>query len=199
MTTKTKTAKIGDRILYNGRLATIKHVDPSGPYGESVTFTYDAAVAAITDPERQHPGAVTTTLGLDPAYMGAITSDLDKPEGLDADGEKAYAIVFAYLVSKGMIDTGGCKAFYSPAEWRKRGEEYGCTSKLIVVYDGGDLRPAFNMDAAYDLDCMVCDAFGGQPPNYQPYSTYEGMQEALKAAGLYFEECTRWYAAVYAS
>jgi len=32
------------------------------------------------------------------------------------------------------IDTGGCRLFYSPQEWKERGEEYGLKSLLIVVW-----------------------------------------------------------------
>lgn len=40
----------------------------------------------------------------------------------------------------------------------------------------------FSMDAAYDRGT---------------YALYEGLQEKLHEAGLYFEECTNWYSAVY--
>ena len=34
---------------------------------------------------------------------------------------------------------------------------------------------------------------------HEPYGLYEGMQAKLREAGLYFEECTRWYSAVYSA
>lgn len=120
--------------------------------------------------------------------------DLDMPEGLDEKGQKAYAIVVEYLKALDLTDTGGCKAFYSPGAWRVRGESYGTKSHLVIVYDGGDLRPVFNMDAAYDLDCMVYRKTG---KTREPYSLYETMQDKLRDAGMYFEECTSWYCAVY--
>jgi len=128
--------------------------------------------------------------------------DLARPNGLDADGRKAHEIVIAYLRKHGLTHTGGCSTFYSPEAWAERGEEYGRSSKLIVVYDGGDVRRAFNMDSAYEVDCMIVEAWrhagnSGNPPGYQPYALYEGLQAALHAAGFYFEECTGWYAAVY--
>ena len=121
--------------------------------------------------------------------------DLDKPADLSAKGKRAHAIIVEFLLAHGLTDTGGCTAFYSPSAWRARGEEYGKQSELIVVYDGGALRPVFNMDAAYDLDCAIYAEFG--KPSTTPYSLYEGMTAKLRAAGFHVEECTGWYAAVY--
>jgi len=123
-------------------------------------------------------------------------ADLNMPAGLDDAGRRAYEIIVAYLKKHGLTDTGGCKAFYSPAEWKAREEQYGAESHLVVVYDGGAVRPVFSMDAAYDLDCEIYRETG-KPRT--PYSLYEGMQDKLREAGLYFEECTRWYSAVYST
>jgi hypothetical protein len=121
--------------------------------------------------------------------------DLDMPEGLSDKGQEAHEIIVAFLREHELTHTGGCTAFYAPADWRKRGEEYGHKGELVVVYDGGDLRPVFSMDAAYDLDCMIYQETG--KPSTTPYSLYEGMTAKLRAAGLYFEECTSWYCAIY--
>lgn len=117
--------------------------------------------------------------------------DLDAPAGLNEPGRRAHAIIVAYLVEHGLTDTGGCKAFHAPGTWSHR---YGTKSHLVVVYDGGALRPVFNMDAAYDLDCAHYQRTG---TSREPYALYEGMQAKLREAGLYFEECTGWYSAVY--
>jgi hypothetical protein len=94
----------------------------------------------------------------------------DKPGGLSELGEKAYSVISEYLVEKGRTYTGGCDPFYSPTEWRERGERFGTESELVVVYDGGDL---------------------------QGISWDEELVRRLKAVGLFFEDCTSWYAAVY--
>lgn len=125
--------------------------------------------------------------------------ELAKPEGLTAEGERAYSAIMGRLKAKyqGVLkefSTGGCRSFYSPAEWKARGEEYGLGSVLVVVYDGGDLRRHFNMDAAYEMSCMLEEA--GITVK-EPYASLEKMQEALNAEGFYFEECTGWYGAVY--
>jgi hypothetical protein len=101
-----------------------------------------------------------------------------KPDGLSALGQKAHKVIMRVLTAHEMTETGGCKSFYSPAEWRKRNEKYGQGAELIVVYDGGSLYPFFNLDA----EC---------------YELHDEMSNALKEAGLYVEECTGWYAAVY--
>jgi hypothetical protein len=74
--------------------------------------------------------------------------------------------------------TGGCRPFYTPAEWRERGEEYGLSSELIVVHDGGDYALFFNY------------AYGA-------YSAIDAMDTALREAGYYAESCTSWYTAIY--
>jgi len=73
---------------------------------------------------------------------------------------------------------GGCKAFYSPSEWVKRGEQFGHNSELIVVHDGGDLAPWFNW--AYEQDALVAC-----------------LVSALAEHGLYYESCECWYSAIY--
>jgi hypothetical protein len=115
--------------------------------------------------------------------------DLEMPAGLSADGQAAYKAIMAVLNKHEQTYTGGCRAFYSPAEWKARGEEYGTEAELIVVYDGGALRPFFSMDAAYDHFHHM--------PAAKRYDWYEEMQAALGAKGLYFEECTGWYCAVF--
>lgn len=75
-------------------------------------------------------------------------------------------------------DGGGCKAFYTPDEWKARKEKYGTDSVLIVVHDGGDLAHYFNYD-------------------YQAYKSIEAMDKALDSLGFYAEPCTTWYTAIY--
>ncbi len=122
----------------------------------------------------------------DAVIAGAVEFDpcLTMPEGLSEQGQRAWRRIMALALDTDFKDTGGCKAFYSPQEWRERGEEYGTESELIVVYDGGDLKYLFSMDAVYD--------FGN-------YAMLEKMADELEAIGMYYEECTGWYSAVYAA
>jgi len=100
---------------------------------------------------------------------------LAMPEGLSPKGKLAWKIIVSLLEKADLAYTGGCRAFYSPAEWKYRGEDYGTESLLVIVYDGGDVGEAARMDGAI----------------------YEQVRFVLEARGMYIEECTHWYAAVY--
>ena len=100
------------------------------------------------------------------------------PAGL-RKGQKAADVILAMLRMDDNLDTGGCRAFYSPAEWKRRGEEYGTKSLLVVVYDGGDLYHYFSYMS-------------------ESHERRERMEKALDAAGFWVEPCTNWYSAVYA-
>jgi hypothetical protein len=105
-------------------------------------------------------------------------NDLACPEGLNELGRKAHSAIVAELERQEATHTGGCKAFYSPTEWRARGEDYGLKSVLIVVHDGGAHAAAFNW-------------------NYECYEVVEDMRKALEVVGCFVEQCTSWYSAVY--
>jgi hypothetical protein len=102
-------------------------------------------------------------------------------EDFKVDHLRPHEQVIARAVLKGLPKGavgGGCRAFYSPDEWAKRGEEYGTKSLLVVVHDGGDLASACNMD-------------------YCEYGMHDHMVKTLEKHGLYIEQCTCWYSAVY--
>lgn len=75
-------------------------------------------------------------------------------------------------------ETGGCRPFYTPAEWRERGEVHGMRAALVVVHDGGDYAPFFNYD-------------------YRQYHRIEAMDAALREKGYYAEQLTGWYTGIY--
>ncbi len=106
---------------------------------------------------------------------------LSRPKGLSEIGNKAYDNIMKTIQSNESIYTGGCKTFYSPDEWRKRDELYGLESELIIVYDGGDVVKYFNLD--YDI--------------YHNYIHTTKMTNELQKVGIYYEECTGWYSAIY--
>ena len=104
--------------------------------------------------------------------------DLKMPEGLSTLGQEAHAKIMEFLEARDMLYTCGGQAFYSPSEWKKRGEQYGLKSEMIIVHDGGDLAACCNLD-------------------YECYKLNEQFIEKLAEAGVYIEQCTSWYSAVY--
>ena len=103
-----------------------------------------------------------------------VRDDLAKPEGLSELGSKAYDVIRSYIDKHNLGYTGGCKAFYSPAEWNG---EYGKTSELVVVYDGGDVRECFD--------------------SHHGWHHSEALRLLLMEVGSYSELCTCWHAAIY--
>ena len=61
------------------------------------------------------------------------TSDFQIPKNLSVAGTSAYSVIMNIL-NKYEAGSGGCRTFYSPVEWAKRGEDYGKKSHLIIVY-----------------------------------------------------------------
>jgi hypothetical protein len=104
------------------------------------------------------------------------SDDFKIPEGLCSKGEAAAKALVKLAGPEG--SGGGCRAFYSPQEWRDRGEQYGRDALLVVVHDGGDLAPMLNFD--------YCDQ-----------RAMNRQVAALAKLGLFAESCTGWYTAVY--
>ena len=117
---------------------------------------------------------------------------LAMPNGLSEQGQRAHAIIIAYLTEHGLAKHDGEPAFHAPQSWN---QEYGTRSHLVIAHAGGALGPVFSMDSAYESDCAHYRKTGKAR---EPYALYEGMQDKLREAGLYFEDCTRRYSAVYA-
>ena len=103
--------------------------------------------------------------------------DLAVPPLLTPQGKQVCENIVEYLQRYKLTSTNGCKTFYSPEEWLSRGEKYGKGSVLIVVYEGSDVREAFDSEYKYDHE--------------------EGMRGALDRIGFYPERCTHWYSAIY--
>lgn len=122
-------------------------------------------------------------------------SALAMPEGLSDQGRRAYEIILAYLAEHGLVEKNDESdrdpAFRAPAGWN---QEYGGRSHLVIDHQGGPLGPVFSMDSAYDQDCA---AYRKSGKTREPYTLYQGMQDKLREVGLYFEDCTRRYSAVY--
>lgn len=98
------------------------------------------------------------------------------PNGLSDNGRNAAQAIYDFCKSRGLLDTGGCKVFYSPAQWAERKELYGLTSELVVVHDGGDHRSALTLD--YGI------------------LYFDRLFWHLDAIGLFHQQCTGWYSCI---
>lgn len=110
----------------------------------------------------------TTTLG----------SDWDIPTDLCRAGRKAAEAIRQFAIDNDLTHTGGCRIFYSPAEWRARGEAHATTSLLVCVYDGAAIRRALSFDG-FD------------------YPKLEALNAILDTLDVFNEECTCWYSAIH--
>lgn len=114
-----------------------------------------------------------------PTNNHILPAEFFRPKGLTQQGNDAWQAVINVLRRHDCLHSGGQrKVFYSPQEWRDRKESYGLFSELVIVHDGGDYAPFFNMD-------------------YECYAWYDEMQAALQSIGLFHEPCTCWYTAVH--
>jgi hypothetical protein len=98
------------------------------------------------------------------------------PVGLSRKGRKAALLILAFMRKHNLM-TGGCNLFRTPTEWRDRGERYGTSSELVLVYDGGDMWSVMNSEYGYAL--------------------HDELRLSLATIGCHIEPCTGWYGAVY--
>lgn len=113
-------------------------------------------------------------------HPGDIGGDWAIPESLDLEGRALAEAVARFCQVNDMTFTGGCKVFYSPQEWRDRGEDYGTESVLVICHDGGD----------HGRICCW---------EREDYKMIEKFQEFMKDHGYFCEQCTCWYSAIYRS
>lgn len=93
----------------------------------------------------------------------------------------AWEIVVDFLRARGMLNSGGAeRVFWSPEEWRARGERYGTRPPcvLVVTHDGGAHARAFSWE-------------------YEDYETIEALSERLRSRSFLLEQCTGWYSGIY--
>ena len=100
------------------------------------------------------------------------------PDRANEEQANLCRLIKDWCQRKDLTKTGGCKAFYTPDDWRDRGNVYGRDSVLIIAHDGGDLAHVCNMD-------------------YEQYQLMEDFAQFLNIHGYYIESCTSWYSAIY--
>lgn len=74
--------------------------------------------------------------------------------------------------------TGGCCTFYTPTQWKERGEKHCLNADLIICHDGGDFS-------------YMCSYTKGD------YRLLNRFTKHLKDAGYYSEQGTNWYSGLY--
>lgn len=89
-----------------------------------------------------------------------------------------------WLSSKGIETDPSDFRLYDPHR-----DEYGQRSLLIITHEGTDAARAISLDGAYNAYAR---------PDQDCYGLYNQFVEYLDKMGVYIEQCTRWYSAIYA-
>lgn len=114
-----------------------------------------------------------------------VNEDFIIDNELSQEAQQACNVIIGRMLSTlTQISGGGCKAFHDPKSWNDRLTEnpdgYIGDPVLIVCHDGGDQARFFNYD--------YCD-----------YDAVNSMMDSLNEIGLYSEQITSWYSAIYRS
>lgn len=107
-----------------------------------------------------------------------MSNDWPIPGNLCPLGKKSAEGIHQFLVENDLTSHGGGGRFYSPQEWKDRDEAHGTESLLVITHDGGSHAAAFNSD-------------------YERYELMDELREKMEEIGVYIEQCTSWYSAVY--
>jgi uncharacterized protein (TIGR02996 family) len=179
---------------YAPRLVYADYLDEHGESDKAVYLRGTCEADRIDTEERKHgrsahsiPGHAERVrfntevrdriAGSDRLWLTRTDIDLAVPTGLSPSGDRAATEILDFLAGEETSYTGGCQTFYSPAEWREREEDFGTDSHLIVCHDGGCLSD-------------VLGTWGDDEAG-------ERLRQRLHAHGLFVEQCTEWYSAVY--
>ncbi|WP_422626945.1 hypothetical protein [Rhodococcus sp. (in: high G+C Gram-positive bacteria)] len=107
-----------------------------------------------------------------------MSNEWNVPDGLNPLGKTVAETIRKFFVDQQIDRHDGGGSFYSPQEWADRDEEYGLGSLLVITHDGGSHAVAFD-------------------PEYHGSGVQESFRKELSAIGVYVENCTSWYSAVY--
>jgi hypothetical protein len=97
------------------------------------------------------------------------------PHDISQLGAEAAIVIATTLAEHQALFTGGCRPFWAPEEWLKRGNKYCVNSELIILHDGGGLSAVFG----------------------QFEEPYTKIVRELAEKKLYVEGCTSVYSAVF--
>ena len=103
------------------------------------------------------------------------------PTGLTRKGRK-IAFFIQQLAKERDWNSGGQKIFWSPQEWKDKGERW-IGKHLNILHEGGDHAPSFSMDYSYE---------------WGSYADYEAMLKMLEDKfSVYAENGHSWNSAIY--
>lgn len=99
------------------------------------------------------------------------------PANISDAGRRALAELMAVAreFNDGELSGGVDRPFVHPSEWTER---YGRDSEVVVIHDGGPFAPILNWD-------------------YCAYDQIEALRQRLEPLGMFAEQCTCWYSAIY--
>jgi len=109
------------------------------------------------------------------AEVMEFNSDLLPPEGISPRAKQAYDVILPFLIAHDLTFTGGCQVFHRPEDWDG---DYGKGSVLVILYEGASAGNAFSYDR-------------------EQYPLIEALDKELAKIGLFSEQCTTYYSAVY--
>ncbi len=101
-----------------------------------------------------------------------------RTDTLTGEALRLAVAIREFMRSEDALYNGGCRAFYSPDEWKERGEMFGTGSALILCHDGGELSYRCNWDKCRIEEIRRFDDF-------------------IYTLGYYVESLTGWYSALY--
>jgi hypothetical protein len=101
----------------------------------------------------------------------ALPPEFAMPERLSPEGQRGWKIITDFLRQRRLTHSGGhTKVFYSPDEWKAKGEDE-TGGELFIVHDGGEHARAISWEA-------------------EDEKTRERLQSLLRPAGLFMEQLT---------
>lgn len=104
------------------------------------------------------------------------------PTGLSRKARK-LAVAIAKL-AKQRDWNAGQKVFWSPKEWKEKGEHHGLNAELVILHEGGNHAPFFSLDHSYDTGS---------------YDQYEEQLKFLSQYGFFCEGLYTWSSGIYES
>lgn len=108
----------------------------------------------------------------------ALPPEFAMPERLSAEGQRAWKVITDFLQRRKLTHSGGHdKVFYSPEEWKRRGEEE-VGGELYIIHDGGEHARAISWEA-------------------EDEKSREALQTQLRSAGMFMEQITYVTSGVY--